>query len=91
MAEVNKYVTSIGFEVEIDSELLDDWELLEMLREVDKGSSGAIVDVAPILLGEEQFSALKDYLKEKTGKIKATDMISVLAEVMDEVKEIKNS
>lgn len=88
MAEI---ITSSGFKAEIAEEARDDWELLEAFRAVDKGDVGAIVDVAPIVLGDKQYEELKAHLKKRDGKVKATAMISEIKEIMEGDKEAKNS
>lgn len=78
-----------GFEVEINEEHLNDWKVLKMLRGIDKGDQGIIVDVAEILLSEEQLEALEKHL-EVDGITKITAMVTALQELMNSVKEIKN-
>jgi len=86
-----KVVLNDGYEVTIDSELLDDWDFLETLREIDKGNLGLIVDVMPMMLGDDQFAALKAHLRNENGKLKATDMGNVLKEILNATNETKNS
>ena len=84
-------VLSDGYEITIDSELLDDWDFLETLREIDKGNAGMIVDVMPMMLGDEQFAELKTHLRKENGKLKASDMVNVLYEILNASDETKNS
>lgn len=78
-----------GFEVEINEEHLNDWKVLKMLRGIDKGDQGMIVDVAELLLSEEQLEALEKHL-EVDGITRITAMVTALQELMNSVKEIKN-
>ena len=87
----NKIVLSDGYEVIIDSELLDDWDFLETLREIDKGNAGLIVDIMPMMLGDKQFANLKKHLRNENGRLKATDMVNVLYEILNASNETKNS
>lgn len=80
---------SDGFEVEINEEHLNDWKVLKMLRGIDKGDQGMIVDVAELLLSEEQLEALEKHL-EVDGITRITAMVTALQELMNSVKEIKN-
>ena len=80
-----------GYKLIIDSELLDDWDFLETLRAIDKGDAGMIVDVMPMMLGDEQFADLKKHLRNENGKLKATDMVNVLYEILNASDETKNS
>ena len=88
--ENEKVVLSDGYELEIDREALDDWDFLETLAKIDKGESGLIVDVLPQMLGEEQFKALKDHLRDKKGKLKASKMVEVMYEILNSSDSIKN-
>lgn len=86
-----KVVLSDGFEVVINKEYLDDWDFLETLSRIDKGEAGLIVDVLPVMLGAEQFKALKDHYREKNGKLKATKMVDVMYEILQNSDQLKNS
>ena len=86
-----EYKLANGFVITLHGELLDDWDFLETLREIDKGNAGLIVDVMPMILGKEQFKALKDHMRDEKGKLKATDMVDVLYEILNIEKETKNS
>ena len=88
MAEIT---TKSGFHAKIRKDATDNWELLEAFRAIDKGKTGAIVDVAPLLLGEEQFEALKDHLRDKNGVVKATDMVNEIYEIMQGADTTKKS
>lgn len=83
--------TKSGFKAKISKDATDNWDLLESFREIDRGNMGAIVDVAPVLLGEEQFKALKEHLRNDKGVLKASDMVSAIYEIIEGVKEIKKS
>ena len=43
--------TSTGFDYEVEDEVLDDYELLELLNEADKGNAGAMLDTVEYVLG----------------------------------------
>ena len=79
-----------GFEIELRDESLNDWRFLTLLRKIDRGEAGLIVDVAEHLLGEDGVEALAKHL-EKDG-VTATDrMVGAIAELMESVNELKNS
>ncbi len=82
--------TENGFEFELDDEVLDDWELLESLREVDRGNEEYIIDAAKLLLGEKQYEDLKTFIKNKYGKIKASIMAMEVVNVLNVSREGKN-
>ena len=88
---MDKVTLDSGLELEVDVEILDDWDFFELLREVDKGNTGAIVDIIPIALGDEQFQKLKAHLKNEKGKVKASDMVGAFYEFFEKIKQLKNS
>lgn len=80
-----------GFEVSINENCLNDWGFLTMLRKVDKGDTGLIVDIAEKLLGgEEEVGKLAKHI-EVDGITPADRMIDTLTELMQSVSELKNS
>ncbi len=82
---------SDGFEVNIDDTRLNDWNLLRMLRGIDRGDSSLIVDVSEILLGgEEQVEALAKHL-EVDGITPIDAMMNAMREIMESATELKNS
>ena len=80
-----------GFEVQLDESCLNDWGFLTMLRKIDKGDTGLIVDIAERLLGgEEEVEKLAKHL-EVDGITPADKMVDALSELMESVNELKNS
>lgn len=83
--------TKSGFKCSIDNEVLDDWEMLELFRRIDKGDSSALVDVTPMFLGDEQYNKLKEHIRKKHGKVKASVMVEEMSEIMQNANATKNS
>ena len=80
-----------GFEVSVNEGCLNDWKFLTMLRKIDKGDTGLIVDIAEhILGGEEEVDKLAKHL-EVDGVTPADGMIAAIAELIEAVGELKNS
>lgn len=80
-----------GFEVEIDEKHLNDWNMLKMLRGIDKGEAALVVDVAEMLLGgEDQVDALARHF-EVDGVTSVDSMVEALREIMESASELKNS
>ena len=80
-----------GFEVSVNEDCLNDWSFLTMLRKIDKGDTGLIVDIAErILGGEEEVDKLAKHL-EVDGITPADSMIAAITELMEAVGELKNS
>lgn len=82
---------SDGYEVIIDERRLNDWNLLKMLRGIDKGETALITDVAEALLGgEENADALADHLAID-GITSIDAMVGALREILEAANELKNS
>jgi len=82
---------SDNYEVQIDEGCLNDWGFLTLLRKIDKGDTGLIVDIAEKLLGgEEEVEKLAKHL-EVDGITPADKMVDALSELMTSVSELKNS
>lgn len=80
-----------GYEVEIRDDIANDWRFLVVLRKIDKGEYGMIVDAAEILLGgEEEVEKLAKHL-ETDGKTSAEAMVTAITELMESVNALKNS
>lgn len=88
---MNKITTESGFTCSINSDSFDDWEMLEAFRAIDRGEVDRIVDVAPIMLGDKQYNALKEHVRNKNGKVKSSLMIKEITEIMNKAGETKNS
>ena len=85
-----KGLSASGFEFEIDEEVLDDWEMLELLQEIDEGKIGKLAKAIVFLLGQRQYEKLKNFIKARDGKIKASVMIDEFTSIMNAEKEVKN-
>lgn len=82
--------TKSGFTCEIDPDALNDWELLEGFREIDKGNTSAIVDVAPRLIGDDAFNRLKEHVRTDKGRIPVDAIINEISQIMNGSNEGKN-
>lgn len=80
-----------GFELEINENCLDDWDLLEILGEIDDGNAGKIVKAAKLMLGDEGVKKLKDHFRNDKGKVPVSVMVSAMSELMESVSALKNS
>lgn len=82
-----------GFEIRIPDENYDDYELFEDLAAIDEDPNniGKMVSVFKRLLGEEQYNALKEHMRQENGRIRTTQMEKVLREIFELNDESKNS
>lgn len=83
--------TESGFEFELNEDYLDDYEMLEKIREIDEGNITVITDVVPSLLGQEQKERLKEHIRKETGKVSIKDMVYELGQILSESQKGKNS
>lgn len=87
---MNKGTTATGFEFEISDDALDDYELLELLTELDNGDYGRVTMVIEKLLGKEQKERLKEHIR-KNGKVSAERMMNEVADIFAQANEkLKN-
>lgn len=80
-----------GFEIQIDDNSLNSWDLLEVLSDIDEGETGLIVKAARLLLGKNGVNELKEHLRNDKGKVPANVMVQAIAELMESANELKNS
>ena len=85
-----KGITSTGFEFELEEEVLDDYELLEILTKVDEGNYGLVTKMVDILLGEEQKELLKSHIRAKSGRVSAKKMMEEVSEIFQSSNSLKN-
>ena len=85
-----KKATSTGFEYKLDDEVLDDWELVKLIKRIDNGESDLIVDLVPKLLGDEQAIELENHLIRLEEKVKISSMAREIGEIMKGSKDLKN-
>lgn len=79
---MNKVKTESGFEFCIEDEALNDWELLEALRNFDNGNTGAMLDIERLLLGTEGSKALREHCRSENGRVPASAMIKEISEIL---------
>lgn len=83
-------ITKTGFIYEIEEDRLYNYELIELLEEVDS-SPLALPKVVNVLLGKEQAKELKDHVRSKDGIVAVDKMAEELQEIFLQQAEIKNS
>lgn len=81
--------TKVGFVVKINEELIDDWELIELIDGIEENPL-AMIRVCKKLLGDKQYANLKNYLKRKEGMVKTSTMSDIIIEIFNSNKELKN-
>lgn len=87
-----KITTKTGFECSIDTDALaNDWELLELLSDIDGGNVAAMVKILPFILPDKNDQKrIKDHCREN-GKVKLDKMTAEIMDIFQGAKEGKNS
>ena len=83
--------TYTGFAFELEDDVLDDWELVDALRSVDKGNAEVMPDVFHLLLSERQQEALKANVRGDKKKVSMSKMVTEIADILNSAREGKNS
>lgn len=80
--------TKTGFEYEIDKKILNDYELLEEIDNIDKNPL-IIIKLLKRLLKEEQLEKLKEHIRNEEGIVPIDKMEKELIDIFDGINEIK--
>lgn len=82
--------TKSGFKYKIPKENLNNYELIEVISEVEENPL-LITKTVDLLLGEEQKEKLKDHLRTKSGTVPTDKMSEEIIEIFNSQDEAKNS
>lgn len=80
--------TSIGFEYEIAEDVLNNYELVEAIGELDTNPL-AIAKIVNLLLGNEQKNALKEAVRDENGIVSVTELTNQITEIFQNHGEVK--
>ena len=86
-----KGTTKSGFKYTLYDDKLDDYELFEMMCEIDLGNTTIIPRMANRLLGEKQMNRLKEHLRTEHGNVSTTLVSNEITEILNGAKALKNS
>ena len=84
-----KGTTKSGFRYEITTNRLKNFELLEILSEVDENPL-LLPKVLNLLLGERQSKNLKNYLRDEEGFVSTDKIRETLEDIFAAQNKIKN-
>ena len=78
-----------GFELEIEDANLDNWEVLEVIDELEEHPERA-VRLERMILGEKAYRMLKEHCRDDSGKVSMEKMMAALEEILsgDSVKNL---
>ena len=82
--------TKSGFEYKIPKENLNNYELIEVLGEIEENPL-LLSKTVNLLLGKEQANKLKDHLRTKSGTVPTDKISEEIMEIFNNQKETKNS
>jgi len=82
--------TTSGFEYKIPKENLNNYELIEVLGEIEENPL-LLSKTVNLLLGKEQANKLKDHLRTKSGTVPTDKISEEIMEIFNNQKETKNS
>lgn len=85
-----KGTTKSGFEFEIQPEKLNDYELLELIAEVD-GNPLLLPKLVNRLLGEDQKKKLLDHVRTEDGRAPIEKVSAEVTDIFTATKQLKNS
>lgn len=72
-----KEVEYEGFKFKFDSDKIDDVEVVEMAAKIEEGKPALIIDFIKLLVGDDGYTAMKDYFVEKDGKFRLTTLTNI--------------
>lgn len=84
-----KGTTKSGFRYEITAERLNNFELVEILSEVDENPL-LLPKMLNLLLGERQSKNLKNYLRDEEGLVSTDKIREIIEDIFAAQKKIKN-
>lgn len=85
--------TSDGFEYELEESAKDDWELIELMEDIDELEErpGLLVKIAKKLLGIEQYKKLREFCRDEKGTIRSSAILRNINSIMNDSQDGKNS
>lgn len=82
--------TKSGFEFEVTDDTLNNYELLEVLSEVD-GNPLLVPKLVNVLLGEPQKKKLMEHLRKANGTVPTEAVSTEIMEIFESGNKLKNS
>ena len=82
--------TGSDFEFEVSEAALDDWELLEILSEIDDGKTQKLGAAVKLLLGDEQAEQLKEHCRTD-GRVSASAMFKEISDIFTALKSSRET
>ena len=90
MAKEIKGTTKNGFEFCVNPNALDDFELIDMIGQLDEGKIQNLPKIYEKMLGLEQKNALCNHLRTEDGRVPVVDMKDALIDIINALKGKKS-
>lgn len=84
-----KVKTTTGFECEINTEAMNDMEVLELVVRIDEGDALAYSPFLTKLLGKENKARLYDHVREADGRVPIEKVAAEVGEILEQAGEKK--
>ena len=81
-----KGTLSNGFRYSIENDVFDDYEILELIADVEDNPT-SITKLVTLILGEKQKNNLIKYLKNKEGKARLSTMERLMGELFQKLQK----
>ncbi len=79
-----KDVNFDGYEFQVDTNVLDDVEIVELIDLIEnKQNLKAIVDFLIYLLGEDGYKSMKEYFVKKDGRFKLSSLSKIYQAIFE--------
>lgn len=79
-----------GFEFSVQESALNDYRLLKIFRQIDKGRADYMVDAIDMLLGDEQSERLESFIQERDGEVATSAVFAEFRNIMSVIRALKN-
>lgn len=76
-----------GFKYEVDEAVLDDMELIDAIAGAQTGNPAMVSGVVLSLLGKEQRDKLYEHVRGENGRVSATEIVEIVAEIFEALGE----
>ena len=87
--------TKSGFKFDVNEAVLEDWEVMKAIADMDSGDASRVlrgtVKFVSMVLGDEEEALVKHIRSKNKGACSQDAMFNEVMEIIDSLKEIKNS
>jgi hypothetical protein len=80
-----KEITTHGVTLTVDPDILDDYEILVLIKRLDNKELQYVPDIIRKLLGEEQERKVIDAMVADQGKCRISDMNLIISDVIEQL------